>query len=126
MKIVALMGRSARQKSTPFDAWRSNLMRRRHQEGSLSKIRGSWVVQWWEDGHRRKRTLGRASHMTKAQAQNELDTILAPINGKQDATSSKRKFGEFIDVEFLPFYRRKWKTSTVGTNEDRLKHHLTS
>ena len=102
-------------------------MRKRHQKGSLSKIKGSWVVQWWEDGHRRKRTLGRASQMTKAQAQNELDAILAPINrNQQDATSSKRKFGEFIDVEFLPFYRRKWKTSTIGTNEDRLRHHLTS
>src|SRR6266852_9697259 len=27
---------------------------------------------------------------------------------------------------YLPFYRRKWKRSTVMTNEDRLAHHLTS
>jgi len=27
---------------------------------------------------------------------------------------------------YLPFYRRKWKRSTVMTNEDRFAHHLTS
>jgi hypothetical protein len=26
------------------------------------------VAQWWEDGHRRERALGRISKMTKAQA----------------------------------------------------------
>lgn len=101
-------------------------MRKRHQHGSLSKINGSWVVQWWEDGRRRKRTLGWDSHMTKSQAQNELDAILAPINNKQDVPSGERKFGDFVREVYLPFYRRKWKPSTAATNEDRLKHHLLS
>jgi len=101
-------------------------MRKRHQKGSLTKIYGSWVVQWWEDGHRRKRTLGRTSSMTKTQAQNALDAILAPINNKQDVPSGERKFSDFMKEVYLPFYRRKWKTSTTATNEDRLKHHILS
>jgi hypothetical protein len=27
---------------------------------------------------------------------------------------------------YLPFYRRKWKDSTTGTNEDRIGHHVLS
>lgn len=101
-------------------------MRKRHQKGSLTKLYGSWVVQWWEDGHRRKRTLSWTSSMTKTQAQNALDAILAPINNKQDVPSGERKFGDFMKEVYLPFYRRKWKTSTAATNEDRLKHHILS
>jgi hypothetical protein len=78
-------------------------MRRRHQKGSLSKINGAWVVQWLEDGHRRKRAIGRASHITKAQAQNELDAILAPVNNKQDMPSGERKFGNSARRSIYPF-----------------------
>jgi integrase len=35
-------------------------------------------------------------------------------------------FGDFVQGVYLPFYRRKWKRTTVMTNEDRLGHHLTS
>jgi hypothetical protein len=48
-------------------------MRRRYQEGSLKKVDGKWIAQWWEDGHRRKRTLGLVSMVPKAQARSELD-----------------------------------------------------
>ena len=50
-------------------------MRRRYQQGSLRKVDGNWIAQWWEDGHRRKRTLGRVSTVKKAQAQAALDAI---------------------------------------------------
>lgn len=56
-------------------------MRKRYQNGSVFK-RGKaakrWVVQWSEDGHRRKRTLEVVSKMTKTEAQAELAAILAP------------------------------------------------
>ena len=99
-------------------------MRRRHQKGSLRKVNGSWVIQWWEDGHRRKRTLGRVSQITKTEAQNALAAILTPINNQQSAPSEKWTLGDFVAKVYLPFYRRKWKPSTVATNGDRLKHHL--
>ena len=47
-------------------------MRKRYQKGSLKTFEnGSWIVQWWEDGHQQKRTLGRVSKMTKKEARYE-------------------------------------------------------
>ena len=101
-------------------------MRKRFQKGSLQKVRGEWVARWRQDGERKARMLGRVSQMTKAQAQSELAAILAPINSARSEPSERRGFGDFVEQIYLPFYRRKWKRSTVMTNEDRLAHHLTS
>jgi integrase len=100
-------------------------MRRRYQQGSLSKVDGNWIAQWWEDGHRRKKTLGRVSTVAKAKAQAELDAILAPINSRASAPSPSTTWGEFVKHTYLPFYSRKWKLSTRMTNEDRFRVHLT-
>lgn len=99
-------------------------MRKRYQKGSLTKADGSWIAQWWEDGHRRKRTLGRVSQMTKSEAAAELDAILMPINGRSRTPSARCSFKEFVEQVYLPFYRRKWKRTTTATNEDRIGHHL--
>jgi integrase len=101
-------------------------MRKRHQKGSLLRVDGSWIAQWWEDGHRRKRTLGRTGQMTKAQAQTELAAIVAPVNSRQRPRTEACSFGDFVEGVYLPFYRRKWKRSTTMTNEDRIAHHLTT
>ena len=101
-------------------------MRKRFQKGSLQKVRGGWVARWWQDGERKARMLGRVSQMTKAQAQSELAGILAPINNERSEPSEQSSFADFVQQVYLPFYRRKWKRSTVMTNEDRLAHHLTS
>lgn len=100
-------------------------MRRRYQKGSLKKVDGVWIAQWWEDGHRRKRTLGKVSKTAKADAQAELDAILSPINSRAEAPSSSTKWGDFVKNVYLPFYRRKWKHSTRLTNEDRFRVHFT-
>jgi len=100
-------------------------MRKRHQQGSLKKVGLSWIAQWWENGHRRKRALGRIAEMTKTQAQNELAAILFPINSSQEAPSDNCTFGDFVNRMYLPFYHRKWKDSTTACNVERVKHHLT-
>lgn len=100
-------------------------MRKRYQQGSLKKFDGKWIAQWWEDGHRRKRTLGSVSQVTKATARGELDAILLPINSRAEAPSPTKKWGDFVTTTYLPFYRRKWKRSSALTNEDRLRVHLT-
>ncbi len=101
-------------------------MRKRFQKGSLQKVRGEWVARWRQDGERRARKLGRASQVTKAQAQSKLAAILAPINSARGEPSENKTFDDFVHEIYLPFYRRKWKRTTVMTNEDRLAHHLTS
>ena len=101
-------------------------MRKRFQKGSLQKVRGGWVARWWQDGERKARMLGRVSQMTKAQAQSELAAIVAPINSDGANRRSRKASAISWSEVYLPFYRRKWKRSTVMTNEDRLAHHLTS
>ncbi len=99
-------------------------MRKRYQKGGLQKVDGVWIAQWWDDGHRRKRTLGRVSVVTKSDAQAELAAIVAPINTRHTSPSARCTFGDFVTQKYLTFYRRKWKRSTLMTNEDRVKHHL--
>lgn len=99
-------------------------MRKRYQKGSLSKVNGRWIAQWWEHGHRRKQTLGLVSTMTKSQARLELGAILEPINQQVNLPSFGCTFGEFVSDVFLPFYRRKWKDSTASTTERRIQGHL--
>lgn len=101
-------------------------MRIRFQKGSLQKVRGLWVARWREEGQRKARVLGRISEKTKAQAQSELAAIVSPINCSRSQPSEQISFGTFVHQVYLPFYRRKWKRSTIMTNEDRLYHHLLS
>jgi len=100
------------------------MSRKRHQEGSLKIARGRWIAQWWEAGHRRNKLLGKVSKVTKSQAKDKLAEILAAINTKQDGPSEDWKFGDFVNQVYLPWYRRKWKSSTTACNLDRLEHHL--
>ena len=101
-------------------------MRKRFQKGSLQKVRGEWVARWRQDGKRKAKKLGKISQMTKAEAQTELAALVAPVNGKRAEPSERMTFGDFVREVYFPLYRRKWKRSTVMTNEDRLAHHLTS
>jgi integrase len=101
------------------------MRRKRHQRGSLKKVRERWVAQWWEEGHRRNKILGNAGKMTKSQASRKLAEIVAPINADQEGQWEDWKFGDFVNQRYLPFYRRKWKSSTASCNADRLRHHLT-
>ncbi len=101
-------------------------MRKRHQKGSLTNTGGVWIAQWWEDGHRRKKTLSRRSELTKSEARSQLAQILSPINGRVESPSEHRTFGDFLANVYFPFYRRRWKSSTAGCNEDRIRHPLLS
>ena len=70
-------------------------------------------------GRAQGRKLGRTSQVTKAHAQSALAAILAPINDANETPSERKSFGDFVEYVYLPFYRRKWKRTTVMTNEDR-------
>ena len=99
-------------------------MRLRYQRGSLSKVDGRWIAQWRENGHKKKQTLGLVSEMKKGEELDRLDAILRPV--RQSAMGAECAFEGFINAICLPFYRRKWKTSTIMTNEQRIKQHLIS
>src|ERR1051326_8805460 len=60
------------------------MRRKRYQRGSVGLRKHGrvrvWVAQWWEDGSRRTKVVGRAAGMTAAEAQLALADILRPIN----------------------------------------------
>jgi len=101
-------------------------MRQRFQTGSILEVDGRFVLQWWEDGHRRKKRLGRIGKVTKADARRILAAILGPLNSRDVPPSKSWTLADFMERIYLPFYRRKWKRSTAMTNEDRMEHHLVS
>ena len=95
-------------------------MRKRSQRGSLRKVASAWVAQWWEDGHRRSRTLGRMSDLSETKARRELAAIVAPLNLRIGI--HPRTFEDFVEHVYFPFYERKWKGSTLASNQDRVRH----
>lgn len=107
------------------------MRRKRYMKGSLRQRKHGraklWLAQWWEDGSRRTKVLGKCTEFTKGQAEAMLAAILQPLNdlaGKK--TIRPYSFKEFVDEVYLPVCRRKWKESTRSTTEHRIKHHLVS
>ena len=64
------------------------------------------------------------NEITKSEAQRMADKILGPINAAVSHASADTTFDQFVELEFFPWFRRKWKTSTRGTTEDRINRHL--
>jgi len=105
-------------------------MRKRYQNGSLQlrKQGGVWVWlgMWREGEHRRTKTLGQKSEMTKTDARKALDCILAPFNAWSGIGNWNMRVGNFVRDVYYPFCRRKWKRSTRMTTEQRIGQHIVS
>src|SRR5207249_12242712 len=95
------------------------------QRGSLRKVGRQWIAQWWEDGHRRKARWP-VSRTTKSEAEAKLAEILVALNAGRTIGKPTPTFAEFVEYTYLPLHRGKWKISTAGDNEGRLKFHLSS
>ena len=84
-----------------------------------------WVAQWWEDGHRRSKVLGKCSRMPKSEAEARMAQILERTNaGAGHPEKPVYTFGVYVEQVFLPLCRRKWKESTRMTTELRFNYHL--
>jgi len=100
------------------------MRRRRYQHGSVKRKGRSWVGQWWEQGHRRNKVLGKVSAMTKSEAKGELSKLLEkaiPVQEQQEMDVR-----HFVEQIYYPFYTRKWKRSTADTNINRVDTHVIS
>ena len=105
------------------------MRRKRFQKGSLQYRKSGkhrvWVAFWYEDSGRRCQTIGRASQMSKAEAEVVLSSILRDINaGTSKTTKPVYTFKAFVEDVYLPFCRRSWKESTAGTSENLITTHL--
>ena len=107
------------------------MRRRRFQKGSLQLRkhgnRRVWVVLYYDEkSERRYHTIGLASEMNKGQADEKRQEFMRQINGGARTPGAIRPptVAEFLDQVYLPFYLGKWKESTAGTSENRLRHHI--
>ena len=107
------------------------MRRRRFQKGSLQlrkhADRRVWVVLYYDEkSERRYHTLGWASEMNKGTADEKRQEFMREINGGARTTGAIRPptVTEFLEQVYLPFYLGKWKESTAGTSENRLRHHI--
>ena len=100
-------------------------MRTRHSTGGVKKQRGRWIGMWWVDGRRKSRVLGFIKEMSKTQAREAINRIVAADNAKREADKIWR-FGEFVEHVYFPYYSRKWKDSTRENNVNRISVHLVS
>jgi integrase len=98
-------------------------MRRRYSMGGIKKQRGRWVGMWWVDGRRKGRVLGFVNKMSKTQAREAVNHLVAEENAKQQANRTWH-FGEFVELVYFPYYSRKWKDSTRENNVNRVSVHL--
>ncbi len=105
------------------------MRRKRFQKGSVKARKHGrhkvWVAQWWQDGGRRSKVLGRCTQITKAQAEILMSSIVSPVNnGTGHQTSQVALFGAYIKDVYLPLCRRKWKESTRMTTEPVINNHI--
>ena len=96
-------------------------MRIRHSTGGVRKQRGRWRALWYEGGVKKSRVVGFVKDMTKGEAREAVAKIVAEIRAKQE---TPRKFGDFVDAVYFPYYSRKWKHSTRENNVNRIEVHL--
>src|SRR5215467_11193723 len=100
-------------------------MRKRHQNGIVRKIHGSWSGRYYENGRRRALNLGRATRIfTKSDAETKLSKILEPINARVQRANPSQPFGDFVENIFFPLKKEGWKGSTAMTTPDRIRRHL--
>ncbi len=105
------------------------MRRKRFQRDSLKprKRNGKnyWYAQWREEGKPKSKELGLCSKMSRKEAEALLTGILTPVNAGADGPDKVAfTFERFVEVIYLPVYRRKWKKSTAMTEVNRLQHHL--
>lgn len=105
------------------------MRRKRFQKGTVGERKHGrkkvWVGQWWENGSRRSKVLGKVSELTKTDAETLLSKILRPING--DAAQNGVPiftFDDYVNNVYLPTCRERWKESTRMTSEPVIQQHL--
>jgi len=95
-------------------------MRTRHSTGGVRKQSGRWYGLWYESGVKKSKVLGFVSEMTKGEAREAVAKIAA---GAKQESAGVLRFGQFVETTYFGYYRRKWKSSTEGTDVNRVNAH---
>ena len=99
-------------------------MRKRYQKGSVTKSSDGryWVGKYREGGRHKTKVLGKVRELTKSKAHERLAEIVRPMNGPSISNDITLK--NFVETIYIPFYQRKWKLSTLMTNNDRIQREI--
>lgn len=101
-------------------------MSSRRQNGSLRRRKSgavwTWLGLWWEEGHRRAKTIGACKTMSKAQAGDRLAKLMQAVNERHG--HDEYNLANFINSVVFPWYRRAWKESTALTTEGRVRLYI--
>jgi integrase len=105
------------------------MRRKRFLKGSLRARKHGrqkvWLAQWWEDGSRRTKILGRYSEISKSEAEVMLTQIVQPLNKEAGISQVPLfTFKHYVESKFLPVCRRMWKESTRTTSESNIIRYL--
>ncbi len=105
------------------------MRRKRYQKGSVGARKHGktkvWVGQWWDNGHKKSKVLGKCSEVSKGQAEALLVAILQPLNQVAGLRQAPvYTFERYVKSVFLPLCKRKWKPSTWMTTEPVILGHL--
>ena len=98
-------------------------MAKRFQHGSLQRKKRGGRLVWlglWNDvtGRKRCKLLGTVAEMTKGTAQEALNALVRPVNEQRQIIPYA--FGSFVTEVVYPAQRRRTKTSTQDSTEDRI------
>jgi integrase len=93
-----------------------------HSSGGVRKQRGRWIGLWRVDGKKQSRVLGFVKDMSKADAREAVQKIVAAERAKGNPAA----FGPFVENCYFRFKFRRWKDSTREENVQRVNHHLVS
>src|SRR5215831_8005389 len=99
-------------------------MRKRYQRGSVTKSSDGryWIGKYREDGRHKTKLLGKLREITKSEAQEEFAEFFKTVIDHTPEPNVTLK--SFVEDVYLPFYQRKWKTSTAKTNKDRIQREI--
>lgn len=105
------------------------MRRKRYIKGSLRARKHGrqkiWLAQWWENGSRRSKVLGRCSEIPKSEASLMLAQIIQPLNENVGQLQMPTfTFAQYVENKFLPVCRRIWKESTRSTSESDINRYL--
>ena len=97
-------------------------MRKRYQQGSVTKSSDGryWIGKYRENERHKPKLLGKIREITKSEARDKFAQFMKPLAEISPYLTLKR----FVEDVYFPFYQRKWKQSTVMTNNDRIQREI--
>jgi integrase len=82
-----------------------------------------WLGKYRDvDGGQKTKLLGKVREMTKSEAKEKLTMLMRPVNAAVEGVG--QTVNTFLEETFFPLFTRKWKQSTLVSNQDRIEREI--